>query len=207
MAEHVRSSILNGSYRPGQRLIEADLTRDTGAGRAHVREALRQLWGEGLVHIEENRGATVKRLSREDVYLAGRVREALEGLAARQLAERTLANDERAALHTLRRRLVEAAENRDFDRYSEANEQLHAFIVQRSGNPFLESFLERLRVVVRLTQHLQLYRDTDVLDGNVEHLAIIEAILIGNGEVAESMMRMHVRKGTQTIDRWLAQGS
>jgi len=203
VAALVKKSILDGRYVPGQRLVEVDLVSETGESRAHVREGLRHLRAEGLVEIEEYRGAVVKRLTREDIYLAGRVREALEGLAARQIAERTLTDDERATLTSLRSRLVRATEAEDYAGYIAANEELHQFIIRASNNPYLDSVLDRLRVVVRQTHHFSAYRSKAFFAGNVEHLAIIEAILHGHPDVAESMMRMHVRKGTRMIDEWL----
>jgi DNA-binding GntR family transcriptional regulator len=203
VAAMVKKSILDGRYVPGQRLVEVDLIRETGESRAHVREGLRHLRAEGLVEIEEYRGAVVKRITRKDIYLAGRVREALEGLAARQIAERTLTDEEKAALSALRAKLVAATEREDYAGYTAANEELHQFIIRASNNPYLDSMLDRLRVVVRQTHHFAAYRSKAFFAGNVEHLAIIEAILHGHPEVAESMMRMHVRKGTLMIDEWL----
>jgi len=203
VAALVKKSILDGRYVPGQRLVEVDLVRETGESRAHVREGLRHLRAEGLVEIEEYRGAVVKRLTRKDIYLAGRVREALEGLAARQIAERQLTAEEREALSMLRARLVAATESEDYPGYTAANEELHQFIIRASNNPYLDSVLDRLRVVVRQTHHFAAYRSKAFFAGNVEHLGIIEAILHGHPDVAESMMRMHVRKGTLMIDEWL----
>ncbi|HEY8539647.1 MAG TPA: GntR family transcriptional regulator [Steroidobacteraceae bacterium] len=203
VAALVKQAILDGRYVPGQRLIESDLVRETGESRAHVREGLRHLRAEGLVEIEEYRGAVVKRITRNDIYLAGRVREALEGLAARQIAERPLTEEERETLTSLRTRLVEAVAAEDYAAYTAANEELHRFIIRASQNPYLDSFLERLRIVVRQTHHFAAYRSKAFFAGNVEHLAIIEAILHGHPDVAESMMRMHVRKGTLMIDEWL----
>jgi DNA-binding GntR family transcriptional regulator len=203
VAALIKKAILAGRYVPGQRLVEVDLMRETGESRAHVREGLRYLRAEGLVDIEDYRGAVVKKITREDIYFAGRVREALEGLAARQIAERQLTEAERATLTSLRTRLVSATEDEDYAAYSAANEELHRFIIRASNNPYLDTFLDRLRAVVRQTQHFAAYRSKAFFAGNVEHLAIIEAILHGHPEVAESMMRMHVRKGTLMIDEWL----
>jgi DNA-binding GntR family transcriptional regulator len=203
VAALIKKAILDGRYVPGQRLVEVDLMRETGESRAHVREGLRHLRAEGLVEIEEYRGAVVKRITRKDIYLAGRVREALEGLAARQIAERTLTDEERETLTSLRSRLVAAIDAEDYAGYSAANEELHRFIIRASQNPYLDTFLDRLRVVVRQTRHFSAYRSKAFFAGNVEHLAIIEAILHGHSDVAESMMRMHVRKGTLMIDQWL----
>lgn len=205
VASLIKKSILDGRFVPGQRLVEVDLMRETGESRAHVREGLRHLRAEGLVEIEEYRGAVVKRITRKDIYLAGRVREALEGLAARQIAERPLSEEERSTLAGLRARLVSTTDAEDYAGYTAANEELHRFIIRASQNPYLDSFLDRLRVVVRQTHHFAAYRSKAFFAGNVEHLAIIEAILHGHPDVAESMMRMHVRKGTLMIDEWLKQ--
>jgi DNA-binding GntR family transcriptional regulator len=203
VAAMVKAAILGGRFVSGQRLVEVDLVRETGESRAHVREGLRHLRAEGLVEIEEYRGAVVKRITRKEIYLAGRVREALEGLAARQIAERALDGEERSTLTDLRKRLIAATEAEDYAAYSQANEELHQFIIHASKNPYLDSFLDRLRVVVRQTHHFSAYRSKAFFAGNVEHLGIIEAILHSNPDVAESMMRMHVRKGTLMIDDWL----
>jgi DNA-binding GntR family transcriptional regulator len=201
LTDHIRAALADGRYAPGQRLVEADLSRETGASRAHVREALRHLRAEGLIEIEEFRGAVVKRLTREEIYSVGRVREALEGLAARLLAERGGDEDVRETLRDLRRRLAHAAEHVDYAEYSRANEELHAFIIDRCGNEYLASFVGRLRLLVKRTQHFTAFRHPEFLAGNLEHMAIIDAMLLGNGEIAESIMRMHVRKGTEMIDR------
>ena len=65
VADWVRERIRLGKLVPGQRLIEADMVRETGASRSKVREALQRLESEGLVTIEEFRGASVKRLGIE----------------------------------------------------------------------------------------------------------------------------------------------
>src|SRR5512134_3171820 len=81
--EAIKSGIFEGRYAPGQRLIEADLTRELSVSRGPLREALGRLVADGLVEIEPYRGAIVARPSREDVANTLQLREVLEGLAAR----------------------------------------------------------------------------------------------------------------------------
>jgi DNA-binding GntR family transcriptional regulator len=68
---------------PGQRLIENDIQRRYGVSRPTIREAVRRLAAEGLVELKHNSAATVRSLSRADVSSLFRIREVLEGLAAR----------------------------------------------------------------------------------------------------------------------------
>ncbi|MBL3570168.1 hypothetical protein BV509_03760 [Rhodovulum sulfidophilum] len=60
----IREAILAGRFAPGERLKVAELAASLGFSTMPLREALRKLEGEGLVEIEPNRGATVRRLDR-----------------------------------------------------------------------------------------------------------------------------------------------
>ena len=63
----LREGIQHGVYVAGQRLVEIDLINALGVSRGCVREALRRLSAEGLVQIEHNRGASVRKISRKEV--------------------------------------------------------------------------------------------------------------------------------------------
>jgi DNA-binding GntR family transcriptional regulator len=83
----LRDAIVDGRIPQGEQLRETRLAETLGTGRSAIREAIRQLVQEGLVHHERNRGAYVARLDladRLDVYVA---REAIESGAARRILE------------------------------------------------------------------------------------------------------------------------
>src|SRR3954451_21186455 len=88
---------MSGDLEPGQRLVEKDLCGLLGASRPPVREALRELEGEGLIRIVPNRGAEVATLDVDGASSVYQVRGVLEALAARLFAERADA-DQIAAL-------------------------------------------------------------------------------------------------------------
>src|SRR5690348_16641926 len=101
--EKLRAGILAGLFRPGDRLVEADLCKRLGISRASVREALRSLEAEGLVLIVPNRGPQIPVLSWQQAEEIYQVRALLEGEAAALCAIRaTAAHIEgmRAALST-----------------------------------------------------------------------------------------------------------
>ena len=64
----IRSGIVQGKYKAGQRIIEERIAEKHGLSRTPVREALRTLEAEGLIIIERNRGAIVRPLSSKDIY-------------------------------------------------------------------------------------------------------------------------------------------
>jgi DNA-binding GntR family transcriptional regulator len=92
VADRIRDAIFNGIYAPGAPLREVELSGLMDVSRGPVREAIRLLEREGLVHCAWHRGTTVTTLSPEDVAELDSLRGALEDLAVRQVIAR--ASDE-----------------------------------------------------------------------------------------------------------------
>src|SRR6478735_9922967 len=84
----LRQAILDFRLKPGQRLIERELIEQTGVSRTTIREVLRQLAAEGLVTTIPQKGTVVASPSVERAAELYEVRAVLEGMAARQFAER-----------------------------------------------------------------------------------------------------------------------
>ena len=78
--ERIREDILSGRYQQDTELKEAAIGAELGVSRTPVREALRQLELEGLVHIIPNRGAYVNMITAKDVQDIYVIRSMLEGL-------------------------------------------------------------------------------------------------------------------------------
>ena len=83
LAAALRTRILDGGLGPGERLRELELAVAYGVARHSLRAALRALAAEGLVTIEPNRGASVARLTADDLDALFELRTALELEAAR----------------------------------------------------------------------------------------------------------------------------
>lgn len=190
----VRSGIMRGRYVPGQRLVEADLMEEMNISRGPIREVLRRLAADGLVTIEPYRGAVVARLTREGLQSSFDVREALEGLAARQAAERF----SRGELD----RLTVEKELREFagtgsgekDEYMERNVRFHDYIARLSRNIHLPRILTQLQVPALRSHFPNLLDDEALVTSTREHLAVVKAICSGDGARAEKAMRSHIRR-------------
>lgn len=84
IVDRLREAIYSGQLAPNERLREEVLASFLGLSRGPVREALAQLEREGLVIRQPNRGATVARLSLDDLEEVYSLRLVLEQLAMRQ---------------------------------------------------------------------------------------------------------------------------
>src|SRR5688572_30181614 len=89
----IREKILEGVLPPGQALTTLDLCKQIGVSRTPVRDALRQLEGEGLVTIQPNVGAAVKSFSAAEFRELCCIRLALESYAAGEAARIHRASD------------------------------------------------------------------------------------------------------------------
>jgi DNA-binding GntR family transcriptional regulator len=89
--EQVRQAIvleiLSGRLRPGERLLEAKLSKELGVSQATVNAALQDLHNQGLVSKLLNRSTNVSRYTLADLEKLFHVRMALEPVAAQAVSE------------------------------------------------------------------------------------------------------------------------
>ena len=187
----LRDAIVSGEFLPSERLVEEDLGRRLGIGRAAVRMALVRLEHDGLVEHERHRGARVRRVSEEEAVEILEVRAALESLAARRAAERATASDVRD-LRAILRDMRARRERGDLMAMSDANAALHRRILEISGHETARRLSGTL-----MSQIVRFQYRTVLLPGRPdrslrEHTAIVEAIADGNADLAERSMRRHL---------------
>jgi len=87
VVDGIRDMILDGRLEPGDRLRQNELADTFGVSTMPIREALRQLQAEGLVVFRPRCGATVASLSVSEYEEIYSIREALETLACRWVAD------------------------------------------------------------------------------------------------------------------------
>lgn len=199
VADKLRGGILTGQFAPGQRLIEADLTRDLSVSRGPLREALRRLAGEGIVDIVHNRGALVRRFSRKEVMDLFRIRAALEGLTARLAAENFGHGDNRKRFAAAMSKTLHFQPGRPHETYSEENRIFHQMLVDLSDNPQLGQLVQQLRLPLFRLQIRQGIDDAYWRKSYGEHNAIAKAILAGKPDLAEEAMRRHLLRAAERV--------
>lgn len=199
--ERLRSDILEGAFVPGERLPEITLSDRYSVGRGAVRAALIELRAEGLVDIEANRGAMVRRIGLDEAIEIAEARRVLEALIAGKAAR----SDDASAKESLQRIVGEmrgAVAQSDHGRYSELNRELHGRIWEVSGHRVGFDVVSNLR---NRAAHHQ-YR-LAVMPGRAEeslgqHAAIVDAIVAGDAPTAEKTMERHLDSVIEVLSRW-----
>lgn len=203
ITEQLRTDILSGTFPPGKRLVEAELTGRYDVGRAAVRAAIVELRTEGLVIHEVNRGASVRRIPVDVAIEITQARAVLEGLLARQASERATDAD-RSELRTVIDDMTTAVDNNDREAYSELNRVLHRRIREISGHSIASELVANLRHR-GAHQEFQLSLQPERSEVSLpQHRAIVEAIVDGDGDAAEHAMHAHLRSVEDALRNWIS---
>src|SRR5690625_1225839 len=200
LTEQLRQDIVSGNLVPHQRLVEADVAEEHGASRGEVRLALNELITEGLVERIPNRGARIRKVSREEAIEITEVRAAVETLCARKAAE-NITDAQATQLRDIGQAMDAAVARGARDVYSELNHRLHALIIEIADQQTAAQTIQRLRGQA-IRYHFQLSAQPDRPQVSLpQHLAIIDAICAGNPEAAASAMQQHLDSVTEAIAR------
>ncbi|MFC7534042.1 GntR family transcriptional regulator [Actinoplanes sp. GCM10030250] len=140
----IRERILNGSYRPGSRLVLSAIARDLDVSPVPVREAIRRLEAENLVTFERNVGARVNTLDDDTWEQLVETLAVLDGYATRraQFAITPAAITEAQRLNDALRRYADGPA--DHDEVMRLHRAFHRTIYSHADNEYLIESLDRV---------------------------------------------------------------
>ena len=199
----IRELILQGQLPPGMRVTEAALAEMLGLSRTPVRQALPSLAKDGLLTPVGKRGYAVRGFTSEESRAALEVRSALEGLAAKTVAERGLAPGVLAQLRDCLARgdAILAARRVLPDTqcaYGEMNDSFHRLILEAAGHPLLVELVARCEMVPFVSPAAMVFSEAqgdlifdDLLYAHRQHHYIVEALQRGEAARVEMLMREH----------------
>ncbi|MEM1065152.1 MAG: GntR family transcriptional regulator [Pseudomonadota bacterium] len=190
----ILQAIDNGTYTPGDRLVESELAERFGVSRTPIREALQRLETQSLL-TRDGRSLIVASLDHSQMAELYFVRSELEGLAAR-LAARHATEEEVRVL----RQMVEedAALVADPGELARANRRFHRQVHLASHNRFLVQQLDLVYRSMALMATTSLAVEGRGRTALEEHHRIVEAIASGDGEGAYSALKAHISKAFET---------
>jgi DNA-binding GntR family transcriptional regulator len=200
----LREAIVSGIYHPNERLVEASVATQLGAGRTAVRSALVRLDQEGLVTLEPNRGARVRLITDREALEIEEVRASLEGLLSRRAAARasdTDLADLKKLIVEMRRRVASG----DSLGYSELNGPFHQRIWATADHQIASRLVGSLKSQSIRFQYQTILRPGRTARSLREHEAIFDALKAHDEDRAENAMREHLAEVLDTL-RWVMDG-
>lgn len=195
----LKRDIQQGRFVPGQRLVEIDIMQHLGISRGRVREVYKRLEAEGLVQIDKNRGASVRKVSREEVRNIFEVLEEISILMIRKVAQEIDDPDSRKqlkeALKAAQQFRKQSADLRQVTAYMDENARFWGSLAAISRNSVLADVRARLQApLFRLAMEgLTIRNNRD--QWITLHEEIIAALL--EGDVAHATR--HARKSMHDV--------
>ncbi len=202
----LRTAILRGDLKPGERLMELQLAAQLGVSRTPIREAIRMLEQEGLAIMIPRKGAEVAQMTEKDVDDVLQIRCALEELAARLSCHNMTSADLRK-LALARDRFNEMTKMENIQDIATADMNFHDIIYESSENPKLQNLMITLREQV-YRYRVEYLKDPSVYPSLiVEHEQLYEAIQRQDEEDAAEIIRRHLQNQTIGVKRVIREQS
>jgi GntR family transcriptional regulator, vanillate catabolism transcriptional regulator len=206
----LRELLLDGAFKPRERVPELRLVEELGVSRTPLRIALMTLEHEGLLETLPGGGFVVREFTRTDIDDAIELRGVLEGTAARLAAERLESDDELGPLRACCRELDAVVRNRSMDAfmdYLRLNQEFHDGFLDLAKSVQLTRALEHVLALpfappsALLMVHAALPESWEILlVAQHQHRALVDAIGRREGARADAIAREHARIARVNLD-------
>lgn len=191
--ERLKTGIIDGTVAQGQWLVERELCEEYGISRTPVREVLFRLVSEGLVVQEPSKGFFVRNLTMDQVVEIFQAREALEVMAVALACQRMSAPDlER--LRKLREELAQVDIDKEPAVHVKLGRLMHNIIRDVARNSLLKELYVKVDNLTYLTANLTVRSRRIEERSRASHLAIVDALLAQDADLAQERIRNHLRE-------------
>lgn len=196
--EELKEDILKGEIPPGTRLMEVMLSKEKGASRTPVRDAIKLLAHDGLVDIKPNRGAYVKGVTLAELIDILEVREEIDGMAAYYAAER-VDNLILRDLQYAKDQYKKALELGEIEKTVFWDTEFHKIVINGTRNKTLVELMEKLHEKVLRFRYVYYEKFENHENIVEEHTMLFEAISNRDSEKARKIAKEHTQQLREKI--------
>jgi len=192
--ERLKNMISEGELKPGDKIVQEKIAENLGVSRTPLMKALLMLENEFLVESIPRRGMFIKGKNIKDLVDVYKCREALEGMAARILAEK----QDPDAIKQLSECFEKFKDQGviDVEVYSRSDEAFHKLLIELTGNKPLDISYFYGNIHDKVIGHGLVRPPEETLQ---EHFDIINAIKNGDQDGAEKHARLHIERSREII--------
>ncbi|WP_273728704.1 GntR family transcriptional regulator [Brucella gallinifaecis] len=198
--EKLRQAIITGVFKPGERLVEADLCDMLGISRPSVREALRSLESERLIALIPNKGPQVPILTWEQATEIYQVRALLEGEAA-SLAARNITDASIEKMYLALQVFEKAGQENDTAVQIGSTADFYAEILRACNNSIIEDILSGLLARINLLRGRSMSMPGRAKVSLNEMTSIFYALQARDGEAARRAAVYHVEQAYASAEK------
>ncbi len=200
----MREAIIEGHFKPGDRLVERPLCEQLGVSRTVIRETIRYLEAEGLVEILSGRGPIVATMNRDDARQIYEIRRMLETAAARKCAE-NITEERTLKLETALLHLKQGFSDKTPGALFRATADFYSEVFDGAGHHIAWEVVQRLNGRISRLRMMTLTTAERAQPGPAHMQAICDAIVSGNPDAAETAVHNHLNDTAAIAERLLAE--
>ena len=198
----LRERVARHDYPPGAKLLENDLAGEFGVSRARVREAFGALEQRGLIQRIPNRGAEVVRLDLSRMFEIYDVREMLEGLCVRLAVQNTRPASWQDLVTLFGQPMDKHVRNGEFEDYIAKLELLRRRTIEAANNRVLADMLDSINDKTREIMRRIIILPGRAAEGLKQHRAVLAAMRKGDAALAEKLRRGNIRSSREYLERY-----
>ncbi|QIB32836.1 GntR family transcriptional regulator [Ancylobacter pratisalsi] len=192
LAAQLRDMLVNGELKAGDKISEQGLCTRFGVSRTPLREALKVLANEGLLILSPNRGASVARVSPEEVDELFPIMGAMEALAG-EAACANASDADIAEMQVMHDEMLAAYRASDAATYLRLNRQIHEAFFDLAGNHALTQFYQTLMVRIHAVRFFAQKSSARWREAVEDHEAMMAALKARDGVRLGTILKEHLR--------------
>lgn len=201
--ERIRTNIMIGTFRPGEKLAEIELSQRMRISRPTLREAFRRLEAERLVNVIPNRGAFVAELGPEHVRNIHHVWAMLTGEAVRLFVARFTDEDDAALARSLGK-IEELIDSDDTAAYLQATNRMFGVVLARCGNDILAETIRSLVSRINFLRAQSMRIEGRRRACTAELQSLVAAMTRRDPELAKAAAQAHIDAACEAAMRALS---
>jgi DNA-binding GntR family transcriptional regulator len=204
--EQMRNAIIDGHFKPNERLVERDLCEQLGVSRTIVREVLRHLESEGLVSTGLTRGPVVAQTTTKQAMQIYEIRGVLEGLAAKACAE----GDREAiadALQAVLDRILAGYAKRKMDAVLKETAEFYRLLFAGAEHDVAWDIVCSLTARITRLRAMTIRSPGRSEEGPAQMQRIVDAIRAGKGDEAYQAAQAHIGIASSIARRLLEEAA
>jgi len=203
VAHEIRKEIIKGKIKPGQRILENDISKIMGISRSTLREAIHQLKSEGVLKVIPYKGTYVNMFNQSDIEQVYEMRVLLETYALEKIINKRgngkTFNDIIEMLDKNINEMKIAVKKKDLNSFINSDLNFHYNLINNSSNKFLiqtwKSFITQIKVLL----NVEAREYEQFIVSPEEHGELLCLIKSGKIEESKNNLKKHIEKSLSIL--------
>lgn len=192
ITDDIRKAILQGQLKSGERLREAEISKQMGVSRGPIREALRVLEQEGLLVSQPYKETTVAKITGEEVLeVLIPIRLTIEKFAIRKVLP-LLSTEDINSLSEIVEEMKSGATQKNLYKLVQCDLMFHEYLISLSNMPSLKNTWTSIynRILLHFLMQGQSYDNLDDLWKS--HMTLLALIKEGDRKKITAELERHI---------------